>query len=229
MNEATLDHKEDSMNEKYFYQLSRILEKNGIQTGTPSETGLPILYGGQPSCHVGGDSTVFTYPNSVRSAEADEIYHKTAVIASEVKEYVTAIEKAPLLKATGLNEDFRLLAQFNDYVLAGRAAERPFGYEFATWEYDGLSLYTGDYYYDDFKGAKLSFAARAGLVDKKLLFNDAQLTEICRSVQARIENDESLTYEQERSLKDLLQQIEYAVPGLEEKLRQSGPSLSMGQ
>lgn len=217
------------MKEKYFYQLSRTLEKNGIQTGAASETSLPILCGGRPCCHVAGDSTVFIYPDSVRGAEADEVYHKVADIASEVKEYVSAIEKAPLLKATTLDEDFRLLAQFNGYVLAGRATERPFGYKFATWEYDGRSLNAGDYYYDNFKGAKLSFITRSGLIDKNLLFNDAQLTEICRGVQSRIENDESLTYEQEKFLKDLIRQIEYAVPDLEEKMRQSGPSLSMDQ
>jgi hypothetical protein len=39
------------------------------------------------------------------------------------KGYMTAVERAPLLKATALEEDYKLLAEFNGAVLAGREPE----------------------------------------------------------------------------------------------------------
>jgi|SRR5450759_5254839 len=77
---------------------------------------------------------MYVAPGDLRTPEANELYHKTAPIAEMVREYMTAIEKAPLLKARALDEDFRLLAEFNGIVLADRETEKNYGYKFVTWQ-----------------------------------------------------------------------------------------------
>lgn len=44
-------------------------------------------------------------------------------LADMVKEYISAMEQAPILHAKSLDEDYRLLADFNGYVLAGLEME----------------------------------------------------------------------------------------------------------
>ena len=58
------------------------------------------------------------------------------------------MEIAPTLKASGLDADFKLLAEFNDCVLAGRFSGEGRGVQFVTWEwgYDRKGLYHGHYF-----------------------------------------------------------------------------------
>ena len=51
-------------------------------------------------------------------------------IAAMTAEYMTAMERAPKLQATGLEGDYRILADFGDAVLAGHPSER--GVRFVT-------------------------------------------------------------------------------------------------
>ena len=55
-------------------------------------------------------------------------------IAAMTAEYMTAMEHTPKLQATGLEDDYRILADFGDAVLAGHPSER--GVQFVTWEWD---------------------------------------------------------------------------------------------
>ena len=130
------------MDRKYFNELSRILAKQGIKSTVQREDNLTILLDGLPVCHVGATSQMFVAPGDLRTPEADDLYHKTAPIAETVGEYMTAIGKAPLLKARDLDEDFRLLTEFNGTVFAGRETEKGYGYKFVTWQrdYDGTGV-----------------------------------------------------------------------------------------
>ena len=58
------------------------------------------------------------------------VIHTAAMIA----EYMTAMEHTPKLQAIGLEDDYRILADFGDAVLAGHPSER--GVQFVTWEWD---------------------------------------------------------------------------------------------
>lgn len=206
------------MHEKYFKELTRILAINGIEAATPEKNTLPILLNGRSACHVlpGGD--MCSFPNDVRSPEADELYHKVAPFSHMVKEYMTAIEKAPLLKATAVDEDFRLLAEYNGAVLAGRETE--YGYMFVTWkrDYEGTGVYNGGYYLDGYTDAKQDFAIRAGLIEKQRLFSDAQLLDIYQSVNDTFEAGYELTQEDAKSLSGIQEQIEDLFPDVKERI-----------
>ena len=76
----------------------------------------------------------------------------------------------PELRATGLDGGYKLLGEFNDTVLAGR--ETRYGVNFITWSWDpshtGLSH--GNYFMENYAGAKQDFAVRSGAVTRKQIW-----------------------------------------------------------
>lgn len=206
------------MNKNFFTELSRILAKHNIETAPPERNALPILLNGRSACHVEPSGDMCIFPNDVRSPEADELYHKVAPFSREVREYLTAIERAPLLKATALDEDFRLLAEFNGAVFAGRETE--YGYMFVTWErdYEGTGVSNGAYYLDGYKEAKQNFAIRSGLIEKQRLFSDAQLLDIYQSINDTFDAGYDLTQADEKNLIGIQKQIEGLLPDVREQI-----------
>ena len=91
---------------------------------------------------------------------------------------MTAMEAAPRLKASGLDGDYRILADFGDAVLAGHPTER--GVQFVTWEWDWdrKGVYHGHYFQNGYEEAKHDFVRRGGLLPKEALFEPEQLDEI---------------------------------------------------
>lgn len=206
------------MNEKYYKELSRILAKNAIETAPPEKNTLPILLNGSSVCRVEPSGDVCIFPDDVRSPEADELYHRVAPFSRMVKEYMTAIERAPLLKATALDEDYKLLAEFNGAVLAGRETEH--GYMFVTWarDYEGTGVICGGYYLDAYEAAKQDFAVRAGLIQNQRLFSNDQLLNIYQSINNTFEAGCELTQADKQTLSGVQGQIEDILPDVNERI-----------
>lgn len=209
------------MNKNFFTELSRVLAEHGIQTAPPERNTLPILLNGLPACRVqsGGDMCIF--PGDLRSSEAGELYHKVAPFSAMVYEYTSLLEKAPFLKSDSGNASYRLLANFNGVVLAGKEKGR-YGYQFATWRHDaeGTGYTQGEYFLNNYQAAKEDFVRRTGLISSKRLFDDNQLTELYRCVQDTLDGNYELTDEQTTLLEKLSEQIDSAVPGLQERIAQ---------
>ncbi len=220
------------MVKNFFKELSRVLAKHDIETAPPERNALPIMINGRPACHVEPSGDMCIFPNDVRSPEADELYHKVAPFSSEVREYLTAIDRASLLEATALDEDFRLLAEFNGAVLAGRETE--YGYMFVTWErdYEGTGVLNGSYYLDGYAKAKQDFAIRSGMIEKQRLFSDAQLLDIYQIINETFDAGYNLTQENEKNLIGMQKQIEGLLPDIKEQiaaLRQTDAETMQGQ
>ena len=83
-------------------------------------------------------------------------------IAAMTAEYMTAMEHTPKLQATGLEDDYRILADFGDAVLAGHPSER--GVQFVTWEWDWdrKGVHHGHYFQNGYEEAKHDFVRRSG-------------------------------------------------------------------
>lgn len=120
------------MKNKFFAELSRRLVKGGIESVNKRDTQLEIMLKAQPVLSVSPASDVFLLFAGSKSEEASELYHQVAMIADEVHEYVEAVQNAPLLQASGLKENFHLLADFGGAVLAGQEQENGSGYQFVT-------------------------------------------------------------------------------------------------
>ena len=98
----------------------------------------------------------------------DSACDRAVEIVRTTASYMKQMETAPLLETDGLSEDYRLLAEFNDVILAGHERDSTYGVEFITWErtYDGSGVWQGHYYENDYDGARQNFAYRSGLIEQ---------------------------------------------------------------
>ena len=124
------------MKEYFFAELRRRLSVMGIPSADPLGGWLPILWGGEPVVFVSRSGDVFFEKNHVGQKDIEDLYDMTADLAVEVKEYTTAVENSPQLKADRLDVAFRLLAEFNGTVFAGRKWQNDQGYQFVTWRWN---------------------------------------------------------------------------------------------
>ena len=136
------------------------------------------------------------------------------------------METAPQLAASGLEGDYRVLADFNDIVLAGHPTQ--YGHQFVTWErvQDRTALHQGDYYgpgagADSYTTAKRDFAVRSGLVPGDAIFSPEQLTEVYRSIHETLDSGYPITDERQKCLESAAEQIERSVPDLAAQVEQS--------
>ncbi|RJE46585.1 MULTISPECIES: hypothetical protein [unclassified Dehalobacter] len=218
--------------EKYFAELYRILANEGIET-TPAKNGrLPVLLNGQPAFRVEAPGFLCKAPGDLNTPEANDLYDRTAPIADMVREYMTAMELAPILHAKSLDEDYRLLADFNGYVLAGLEMEKNYGYKFVTWErdYDRTGVGLGHYFINKYTSAKEDFAVRSGLIPEKKLFSPEQFSEMYKCIKGMLEGGYELTYDSEKKLGEIREQIECIVPDVEERIAQAqgqAPQMNM--
>lgn len=170
---------------------------------------LCILLDGSPLCEV-TESGGVAYRNEdidepERIAAKDKVYEIVSITA----EYMRQMEMAPFLKADGLEDGYKVLADFNGTVLA--EAQRvntestsshgigPMGtqeYVMGTISWRTIQEPTG-------------LAIRSGLIQKEQLFTPEQMTEIYRCCADSVSGDFfELTGEQEKMIRSVQQQIE---------------------
>ena len=211
------------MNNIFFLELVRCLQKQGITTGKIENNCLPVLSSGQTVMWVDLEGCIMLTIAAVDDPGAGRIYETVKHFCSLFCEFTGAMAKAPVLKVKGFHKEYRLLAEYNGVVLAGRKLEADWGYQFVTWRRspDRTAVVHGNYYGSDFEGAKLDFACRSGLVQECLQFTDERLAEIYRCVHETLESGYPITAERERLLKDVCDQIQRGVPDLDKRVMQS--------
>lgn len=211
------------MKEQYFKELSRCLRKEQIESIAVGEDQFKVYLGGKPVLSVSPNSEVYILPAGSGSEEVDDLYHRVAVVADEVYEYVEAVSRAPILRAVDLHEEFRLLADCGGAVLAGREREQGQGYQFVTWvwDFDRLGVSHGHYYEGNYQSAKQDFAVRAGLISQAQLFTPEQLTELYRATDYYLETGPEPEEPQLKAIQEARTKIEYVIPDLQTRLEQA--------
>ena len=216
----------DNTQHTYFAELKLALQKAGY-TVQPVEDGLlPIELNDRRLCQVTESSGIRFRTDDTTDPAAEVVRGQVTDIASVVREYMTLIEQAPDLKANGLGENYKLLAEFNGAVLAGHPGR--YGVEFVTWEwsYGRTGLWQGHYYApgsgpNGYLSAKQDFCVRSGLMNQHRLFTNEQLAEVYRCVRETLECVYPITPERLRLLEGVAEQIRSAVPDLAELVSQS--------
>ena len=157
--------------------------------------------------------------SEARSAALDRV----TTIVKTTAEYMGQMEVAPQLTVGRLKGDYRLLADFNDTVLAGHPTK--YGMQFITWDRTNnrTSLNQGNYYgpyvgIDSYTAAKQDFATRSGLIPRSALFTPEQLTEVYRSIHETLDSEHLITEDRQKCLQSVAEQIERSVPDLEERV-----------
>jgi len=203
---------------RYFTETALALRREGYTVEDAADDCLKVSMSGNPLCSVTVMGGITYRQENLSSPELEQAKDKAYEIVRTTAEYMRQMEQAPFLQAQGLEDRYKLLADFNGTVLAGM--ESKFGVQFVTWDWDldrtGVSH--GNYYMHDYIGAKQNFATRSGLVDKQRLFSDEQLTEAYRCIHETLDSGYPITAQREKLLKELAEQIEWAVPDLEERV-----------
>lgn len=203
---------------RYFEEVARSLQRGGfVAEAVDGEGLLPVWWQGQPLCKVTAEGSVRYTPGEIKGDAGNEAICQVADIAKLTAQYMKLVEAAPPLKAKGLEGGYKLLAEFNGAVLAAQSTK--YGVQFATWErdFDRTGLCWG-HYFEDYGKAKQDFATRSGLVAENHLFSPEQLSEVYRTVHETLDSEFPITTERERLLKGVAEQIEQAVPDLQERV-----------
>ena len=188
------------------------LRQNGFTVEPIEDHHLPVCWEKGRLCRVSGKGSVLYRQENVDNIRAQDALQTVIDTAKMTSEYMTILETAPLLKASRLLGDYRVLADFGDAVLAGHPTER--GVQFVTWEwdFDREGVHHGHYFQDDYDAAKRDFTVRGNLVPKGALFEPEQLAEIYRALAFVREQDETLSCGRDQELKELMEQVGGLLP-----------------
>ena len=188
------------------------LRQNGFTVEPIEDHHLPVCWEKGRLCRISGRCSVLYRQENVDCIRAQDALQAVIDTAKMTSEYMAILETAPRLKASGLDGDYRVLADFSSAVLAGHPTEH--GVQFVTWEwdYDREGVHQGHYFQDDYDAAKRDFTVRSGLVQKDALFEPEQLAEIYRALRFVREQDETLSFGRDQELAELMEQVGGLLP-----------------
>ena len=212
MNEELTPQKERFLREVEQKLLRRDLDATLLEDGL-----IHVRWNEQPLCSVDRDGIVRFRPADITGPEVDRQLRTVIQTAGHVKEYMRIFECAPALKAIGLEDTYKVLADFGDAVLAGQLGKK--GARFVTWEwdFDRQGVHTGHYFMENYEAAKQDFAVRAGLVNEQRLFSDEQIAVIKNACEFALEDDATLSYAEEKQLHNVQEQIGQLLPEPEQE------------
>jgi len=120
----------------FLSEIGIALRREGYDTSVPDNGLLPVSADGLPLCRISETGSVRYRDADIGSVEREDALSEITRTAETVSEYMKLMYAAPLLKAQGLDEEYRPLADFNGVVLAGHP--RRLGVQFVTWVWDYL-------------------------------------------------------------------------------------------
>ena len=207
-----MDTQNTSRQFRYLEEVRIPLHRAGFGTLPLEGDQLPVHWNGTPLCRITGKGSVFYRREDADTPQAEDALYRVEYIAAKTLEYMTAMEAAPRLKASGLDGDYRILADFGDAVLAGHPTER--GVQFVTWEWDWdrEGVHHGHYFQNGYEEAKHDFVRRSGLLPREALFEPEQLAEMHRALAFVCEQDEGLSIGREKEIKTIMEQIKCLLP-----------------
>ena len=207
MSEENAPQKERFLREVEQQLLRKDLDARLLEDGL-----IHVRWNEKPLCSVDRDGIVRFRPADITGPEVDKQLRTVIQTAGHVKEYMRIFERAPTLKAVGLDDTYKVLADFGDAVLAGQLRKK--GARFVTWEwdFDREGVHHGHYFQDDYEAAKRDFTVCSGLVQKDALFEPEQLAEIYRALAFVREQDETLSCGRDQELAELMEQIGGLLP-----------------
>lgn len=107
---------------KYLIEAARNLAREGIVTEPIAYDTLHVTLGGKRLCWGTGRGDIGYYKENVADEAAQKMLDRVRDIAQITREYMTQLEQAPPLSASGLASEagYGLLSEFNNIVLAGK-------------------------------------------------------------------------------------------------------------
>ena len=119
---------------RYLEEVCACLHRAGFETQPLEDSQMPVYWNGTPLCRITGKGSVFYRREDADTPQAEDALFRVEDIAAKTLEYMTTMETAPQLKASGLDGDYRILADFAGTVLAGTPSK--YDVQFVTWDWD---------------------------------------------------------------------------------------------
>ena len=203
--------------ERFLQEVEQKLRRKELDARLLEDGLIHVRWNELPLCSVDRDGIVRFRPADISGPEVDKKLRTVIQTTGQIKEYMRIFERAPALKAIGLEDRFKVLADFGDAVLAGQLGKK--GARFVTWEwdFDRQGVHAGHYFMENYEAAKQDFAVRAGLVNEQRLFSDEQLAVIRNACEFALEDDATLSYAEEKQLQSVQEQIEMLLPQQEQR------------
>lgn len=205
---------------RYLAETSRVLRNAGFDVEPQTDGSLSVGFEGNPLCNVVNPGGITYRSENLTTPQLEQAKDQAFEAVKLTAEYMKAYDQGQPLKAAGLVNGYRAIADYNGTVLA--AAESHLGMQFVTWAWDfnraGVSH--GHYFGGNYEGAKQDFATRSQLIDHNRLFTPEQTIEIYRCCADALNYGLDLTYEQEKNIKSVQEQIETAMPDILEHIQQ---------
>lgn len=139
-----------SQKERFLREVEQQLLRKELDAKLLEDGLVHVSWNKKPLCSVDRDGIVRFRPADITGPEVDRQLRTVIQAAGQVKEYMRIFERAPALKAVGLQDTFKVLADFGDAVLAGRSCKT--GAKFVTWEwdFDRQGVHAGHYFMENY-------------------------------------------------------------------------------
>ena len=139
-----------SQKERFLQEVEQKLLRKELDARLLEDGLIRVKWNGQPLCSVDRDGIVRFRPADITGPEVDRQLRTVTQTATQVKEYMRIFECAPALKAVGLEDTYKVLADFGDAVLAGQLGKK--GARFVTWEwdFDRQGVHAGHYFMENY-------------------------------------------------------------------------------
>ena len=218
-----MDRKENEKG-RYLEEAAIVLARDGFRVEKTPEGKVEVWWENEPLCEALLDGGIAYRSENISTPERETAKNKVYGIVSTVAQYMAQMESAPFLNVVGLEDKYKVLADFNGVVLAGCQSEHGVHFVTWTWAHDRKGVcyghyYTGLYSSRNYDAAKKDFAVRSGLIHKEQVFEKNQLIEIYRCCTDTLEGSFSLTYEQEKTIISVRDQIEEMIPDILERIQ----------
>ena len=199
--------KKNETSESYLEEVTLNLQRDVFEVD-----GNQVSYLGKPLCQLTESGGITFKPDDVKGKLRESVKNRALEIIRNTNEYMRQMELAPFLEADGLEEKFKLLAEFNGVVFAAQHSK--YGVQFVTWDrtYDQKGVTQGHYFSGNYAEAKRDFVVRSGLVERERLFTDQQMKAIGSSCRTILDDGYCLSNEQEVCLQEVEKQICDAFP-----------------
>ena len=209
---------------RYLKEAAIVLSREGFRVERTPEGKVEVWWEDAPLCEALLDGGIAYQSDNISTPERELAKDRAYKVVSSVAQYMAQMELAPFLNAVGLEDKYKVLADFNGVVLAGCQTE--YGVQFVTWDWshdrEGVChghYYTGLYAPGNYDAAKRDFAVRSGLIPKEQVFEKNQLVEIYRCCTDTLQGSFSLTYKQEQTIASVRDQIEESIPDILERIQ----------
>ena len=111
----------------YLEELAGRLRRERIHTLPVQDGLLTVTLDDRPVGAVAENGDMYQRRSDLDTPEAKNLYFRVLDISREVAEYRNEMERAPILDAEGVNEPYKLLAEYKDVILCRCQYENGYG------------------------------------------------------------------------------------------------------